>query len=191
MRTHLPSRRRRMLLLWTIILFTVAVFGTRYLLLTFGWVGQQTDSTPKHPSPQSEVNDPPESRTEFTSEQLQQAREAAQDFIKLYTQRNLSQSETWFQSFEAMLTPYYQEELRLEAERSRPTMLVRETRFQAIKRSTCHSNRERVHCHLEVTTEEIDAQEQATLVDKHYEVILSLQNGNWKVEGLNIHGSLD
>lgn len=190
LQTHLPSGRRRLLLL-IIILFTVAVFGTRYLLLTFGWVGKQTDSTPEHPSKQTEADKQQESPTTFTPEQLQQAKEAAQTFIKLYTQHDLSQSEAWLQSFEAILAPHYKEELRLEVERSRPTVLVAKIHFQAIKRSTCQSNGERVYCYLEVTTEEINAQEQGVLVDKHYEVILSLQNGNWKVEGLNIHGSLD
>lgn len=191
--THLPSGRRR-LLLFIFILFTIAVFGTRYLLLLFGWGEKQTDSTPKNQSEQtvSVVEQQQESHSAtFTAEQLQQAKVIAEKFIKLYTQRDLSLPEVWFQSMESMLSPDYKEELRLETEKIRPTQLVMKTEFHTIRRSICQPDGENVACHFEVSLKEIDAQEQATLVDKNYEVILSLQNGNWMVEGLNLYGSLD
>lgn len=191
--TQLPSGRRR-LLFFLIVLFTIAVFGTRYLLLLFGWGEKQTDSTPKNQSEQTEsvVEQQQESHSAtFTAEQLQQAKVIAERFIKLYTQHDLSQSEEWFQSLESLLSPSYAEELRLEAEKMRPTQIVMKTEFQTIRRSICQPDGENVACHFEVSIKEIDAQEQATLVDKNYEVILSLQNGNWMVEGLNIYGSFD
>lgn len=190
--TQLPSGRRR-LLLFLIILFTIAVFGTRYLLLLLGWGEKQTDSTPKNQSEQTEpvVEQQENHSTTFTAEQLQQAKVVAEKFIKLYTQHDLSQSEEWFQSLESLLSPSYAEELRLEAEKIRPTQIVMKTEFQTIRRSICQPDGENVACHFEVSIKEIDAQEQATLVDKNYEVILSLQNGNWMVEGLNIYGSFD
>lgn len=189
--TQLPSGRRR-LFVFLLILFTIIVFGMRYLLLALGWVEKQTDSTSKQTTEQMDVESSPNAnQPTFTSEQLMQARQTAENFLKRYTQRDLAQSQVWFRSFANMLSPKYAEELRMEAEHSRPTVLVKEIKFQTIKRSTCHPNHENVSCHLEVTTEEVDAQDRSTLVDKNYEVILSLQNGNWKVEGLNIYGSLD
>lgn len=190
--TQLPSGRRR-LLLFLIILFTIAVFGTRYLLLLLGWGEKQTDSTPKNQSEQTEpvVEQQENHSTTFTAEQLQQAKVVAEKFIKLYTQHDLSQSEEWFQSLESLLSPSYAEELRLEAEKIRPTQLVMKTEFHIIRRSICQPDGENVACHFEVSLKEIDALDQATLVDKNYEVILTLQNGNWMVEGLNIYGSFD
>ena len=187
--TQLPSGRRR-LLVFLLVLFTIAVFGTRYLLLTLGWVGKQTDSTSKQTPQQVNIEKKLE-QPSFTPEQQRQARKTAEEFLKRYTERDLSQSEEWLQSLRNMLSTDYAEELRMEAERSRPTVLIKKTNFQAIRRSTCYPNEEKIACHLEATTEEVDGKDQATLVDKNYEVILSLQNGNWKVEGLNIYGSLD
>lgn len=185
---QLPSGRRRLLLL-IIFVFTIVVFATRYLLVTLGWVGQQAGSTPQTKQEKQQVtsNQP----TTLTAKEIQEAKQVAESFIQRYTHHDLSQSKTWFQSFVKDLHPDYAEEVRLEAERSRPTVIVQKTLFKGIKRSTCDPTDEQVRCHLEVTIETIDQQQQGILMDKVYEVITSRQNGNWKVEGLNIYGSLD
>mgnify|MGYP001363493691 CR=1 FL=1 len=187
--TQLPSGRRRLLFI-LLILFTIAVFGTRYVLIALGWVGKQTDPTAEQSLKQTQMDHQLQQAT-FSTEQLQQAKETAETFLQRYTQRDLHRSEAWLNSFVNLLSPEYAEELRMEAERSRPTVLVKKTNFQAIRRSACYPQEEKVSCHMEATIEEVDVQDRATMVDKNYEVILSLQNGKWKVEGLNIYGSFD
>lgn len=190
--TNLPSGRRRLLIV-LIVLIAIVVFGMRYLLVSFGWVGEQTEVSSQTESQfkQQTQLSTEEPETSISKAELNAAKQMAESFIKRYTQHDFSQSEAWLKSFQADLHSAFAEEMQLEAEHSRPTMLVQQVNFQALKRSACDPVAEKVHCHLEVTTETIDGQGQATLNDKGYEVILIKENGNWKVEGLNIHGSLD
>lgn len=186
--TNLPNKRRLGLFLLILVLFAVTVFGTRYLLVALGWVGGETDSstTQKQP-PQIQQS----TTSSLTSAEVQQAKSLAESFIQRYTERDLRKSTAWFQSIQEDLHPTLAEEIQSEVENARPTVLVQATQFQTLQRSTCHPLEEKVQCHLSVGIKTIDKQQQTTQSDKVYELILSRVNGKWKVEGLNIHGSID
>lgn len=188
--TQLPSGRRRLLFL-LVMVFAATVFGMRYLLVSLGWVGGQPDPSAMKTSGQEQQQESIPSPEPVNQAEMNHIKQSAESFIKRYTEHDLMKSKEWFQSLQADLHPSFASQIRLETERSRPTMLVQRTRFKQLNRSTCDSVAEKVHCYLEVTTESIDYQQEAILTDKIYEVILSSENKNWKIEGLNIHGSLD
>ncbi|SGO61344.1 Uncharacterised protein [Mycobacterium tuberculosis] len=111
--TNLPSGRRR-LFVFLLLVFSIVGFGTRYLLITLGWVGSNpTETLPQKP-PEASVPkaDSKEEEIPAISEaDRQEAREVATNFVKAYLQYGPEKEKVFLKKVGPWVTATLQEEL--------------------------------------------------------------------------------
>ncbi len=190
--TILPSGRRK-LFFFILLVFTIAGFGTKYLLIKLGWVGGQA-KTPEAPPPAlagpEKKMDEPEPAS-IRAEDVEKARQTAEAFIRSYTNQNDKDKKERLQALKPLTTPSFFQLLEKETELSRPAGEVSSTSFQSLERADCNASGNSVQCLLETVVAERKADQEAIPVERVYQLTLIEENSDWLVEEVVLRGSLD
>ncbi|SEN55353.1 hypothetical protein [Lihuaxuella thermophila] len=191
--TNLPSGRRK-LFFFILLVFTIAGFGTKYLLFKFGWVGGQT-KTPEAPPSALEAG-PADRQNEqepaaLTTEDVEKARQAAEMFIRSYTTRDDQTKNERLQALKPLTTPSFYQILQEEAELSRPTGETHSTSFQSLGKVDCGAVGKSVECLVETILQEMQGDQPAIPVERVYQLTLVEESSDWLVEEVVLRGSID
>lgn len=191
--TDLPSGRRK-LFFFILLVFTIAGFGTKYLLIKLGWVGGQAKTPVAPPSAleagPAEKKDEPEPAA-FTTEDVEKARQAAESFIRSYTTQDDKNKDERLQALKPLTTPSFYRMLEEEAELSRPTGESHSTSFKSLGRVDCGANGSSVQCLMETVLEEKQTDQQTLPVERVYQLTLVEEGSDWLVEEVVLRGSFD
>lgn len=169
---NLPSGRRR-LFVFLLLVFSIVGFGTRYLLISLGWVGS-IDTSPREPPASQEVPAKEEEESPAISEaDREEAREVAMQFVSAYLRYGPEEKEAFLKKEGSWLTETLQEELVPAGPQS--VQSVKANRVEDY-----HREKEgQVVWNVWATLGRGKGQGRYEVV---YEVVLIRETGNWRVQ---------
>ena len=189
--TNLPSGRRRLFML-VLLVFVVAGFSAKYLLIYFGWVGNADSPEKKaqvQPQPE-ETGKAPAAVPALSPEELKKVRSSADAFIRAYAARSTTNVEQWLQSVKPFATESLFSLLEEETTFLKENGVKVTSRFKEIRNLQCQEQSGEVLCLAETITEEKE-NGQTIPIERVYQVSLIEENGNWIVEEVEVRGSFD
>lgn len=184
---------RRLLFVMLICLFTLVVFLARFVINYLGWFGDEkavTESVEESVPTKNLTQDSPSQS--LSKAELEQAKKVAERFLVHYLTKDYYQLSSWVEKMRPDLTSDFYQHLKMESETARGTIDVQRSDFQKKERSHCieESGRE-VSCMVEALYQVVTEKQKTQLLGDSFEIRLTNQGTGWKVEELNIHGSLD
>lgn len=180
---------RRLLFVTLLCFFTLVVFTARFVLNYLGWVGNEkgvTGSVEESPVTQSTPS------SSLNQTELNQAKGVAERFLIRYLTKDYHRLSSWVEAMHPDLTPEFYQQLKMESETTRGTIDVQNSTYKKKERSQCMEEQgETVSCMVEALYQVITAKNQTQLLGDSFEIRLVKKGSGWKVEELNVHGSLD
>lgn len=188
----LPSGRRK-LFLFILLVFTIAGFSAKYLLIELGWVSNQATESKHITSPGNEPNSQAESGNQpiFTQEDIQNAQQIATSFLPVYVTSNDSDQDERLVKLKPLITSQFFAVLKEEAELARPTSEKLSTRLERLGNINCELDGIYVKCLIETVIEEKESNGQKKSVEKVYQILLVQEGREWLVQEVELHGSID
>ncbi len=180
----LPSGRRRLFLL-ILLVFMVVGFGTRYLLIGWGW-GQQEDApssdplakTDAQPGPTSEKQ-PSQSDSPVTADDREEAQPIAKKFVEAYLAQGPKEKAEFLKEADPWMTDSLQSEIEEDPARPVGPVKVQSTEATEVQDYQREQSGQVVWNVWATVPKENGTYEVV------YEVILSQEKGDWLVQEVN------
>jgi hypothetical protein len=170
----------------------MVVFTARFVINYLGWVGdEKTVTEPVDESPANHLTqiNPPHS---LSQAELEQAQKVAERFLARYLNKDYGHLSGWVEKMRPDVTAEFYQHLKMESETTRDTIDVQKSNFKKKERSHCIEEQgSKVSCMVEAVYQVVTEKQQSQLWSDSFEIRLAKQGTGWKVEELNIHGSLD
>lgn len=168
------------------------MFTARFVINYLGWVGDEKRVTESVEESSTDPITQESTPRSLSKAELDQAKKVAERFLVHYLTKDYYQLSDWVAKMRPDLTSEFYQQLKVESETTRSTLDVQKTNFNKRERSQCIEEPERkVSCMVEALYQVITAKNQTQLLGDSFEIRLTKQESRWKVEELNIHGSLD
>ena len=187
--TNLPSGRRRLFLL-VLVVFVVAGFSAKYLLMYFGWVGNADPPKKETQAQPEEVGNKPEGLPALSAAELEKVRSSADAFIRAYATRNTTDVDQWLQSVKPYATDSLLSLLEEETKFLKEHGVKITSQLKEITNFSCQEQSGKVQCLVETITEE-NENGKTIPIERVYQVTLVKENGNWIAEEVEARGSFD
>ncbi|WP_124726619.1 hypothetical protein [Staphylospora marina] len=190
--TETSSGRRRLFLL-VLLVFLVAGFTAKHLLIRLGWVGGGR-SEAEHPRMVEAPVSQPAGSEEGTGKQspdLKEAEAFAARYLVMYASRDPAKKAERLNGLRPHTTAEFFAILEEEANGARPTAENEVTTVSDITRGSCEEDREAVTCILQCSLVERGRDGKEILTEQVYELRLIRDGSGWKTEGVSVRGSFE
>jgi hypothetical protein len=190
--TDLPSGRRRLFFL-VLLVFTIAGFSAKYLLIKQGWVGGQREMSAASPqASQPVVPEPVQTDGPgYSFEELREAEQFAGEYIRIYGNRDPRRKDEWLNKLRPFTAQGLYETLRTETEEARPVDGDVVTTVKQVGRVTCSQNGGAVSCLVECVMEERNATGGTVALERVYDLQLTRDEADWLVQEVAVRGSFE